>query len=56
MSIFFHYYNAKLPKFNISKAIENAYTIQVRQQYVKHDYTKFQTEIQIAFRYVFHYP
>ena len=47
MSIFLHLHNVKLPKFNCSfkknpKVVENVYQIQVGQQHLKHDYTKFQ--------------
>ena len=40
----------------LSKTIENTFPIQIRHQHFKHDYTEFEVEMKIVFRYVLYYP
>ena len=40
----------------MSKTIENSYSTQVRQQYLRCNYTKFKLEIPIVSRYMLNFP
>ena len=40
----------------ISKVVENSYFTQVRQQYLRCNYTTFNLKIQISFGYVLNFP
>ena len=59
--IFFHGHD-KFPKFNcfflkkISRVVENSKSTQVRQQYLRCNYTKFQFKILIFLAYVLNFP
>ena len=49
------------PRFNwlfkkISKVVENSYSTQVRQQYLRCNYTKFELKIPIFFGYALNFP